>query len=120
MELHQLTLSFEALSGGGPAIAIDSIPFYEYRDGARTDRIIGHKITVVFPKNKYAHQDIKVLNPQDQLSSLLENVGSVPVQFEGIKISIYKRLTDGTYHDALSVKATGVAIVEDDIGIDGF
>ena len=53
-------LEMENLSNGGRAI-LDAVgPSYEYRNGQKTDKVNGLKVTVVFPANRYAKHTITV------------------------------------------------------------
>ena len=98
-------LEMENLSNGGRAI-LDAVgPSYEYRNGQKTDKVNGLKVTVVFPANRYAKHTITVADPVDRLTAVLDTtpagneicvryIGCLPIytplQSEGIA-QIYGR-----------------------------
>ena len=64
MNVKNIRLSLESLSHGGPVILRSVAPDYEYdADNRRTDKVIGLRVTVVFPGNGYDTQTVKVKPP---------------------------------------------------------
>lgn len=119
MDPKRVLLNEEALSGGGPIIVTNTAPDYAYADGVRdTTKVTGRRVTVVFPANSYESQVVKVSNPVDNLSALLERATPdkpVRVTFEGFTASFYSmRGDDGRWRTGISAKATGVKPVLDD------
>lgn len=119
MDLSNIKLKIEDFSNGGPLIAkaIDSI--CAYRDGhyVRTE-IIGRKVTVVLPANHYDTLTVRVEDPIDVLSALLEKAevdSPIYVSFEGFEAGFRNmRNRDGIWVPTLYAKATAVKPVLDD------
>lgn len=87
-------------------------PAYEYKDGQRTDKVIGLKVTVALEKNAYDTLTVTVSNPVDALSTLLDKAEApVYVDFEGFTARIYtiNGRTD------VSAKADSVHVVTVDL-----
>lgn len=86
---------------------------YEYdRDGNRTNKVTGLKVTVALEKNGYDTLTVTVANPEDRLSSLLEKSdGPIYVDFDEFSAHIYtmRGKTD------VSAKAKDVRIITDDL-----
>ena len=114
MQIRNLRLSLDALSHGGPVILKDVAPDHEY-DNRRTDKVIGLRVTVVFPGNGYDTQTVKVADPTDRLSVLLNKATPahpVYVDFDGFTASVYTmRDADGRWRTGVSAKATAVRAV---------
>ena len=116
MQIRNLRLSLDALSHGGPVILKDVAPDHEYdADNRRTDKVIGLRATVVFPGNGYDTQTVKVADPTDRLSVLLDKATPahpVYVDFDGFTASVYTmRDADGRWRTGVSAKATAVRAV---------
>lgn len=116
MQIRNLRLSLDALSHGGPVILKDVAPDHEYdADNRRTDKVIGLRVTVVFPGNGYDTQTVKVSDPTDRLSALLDKATPahpVYVDFDGFTASVYTmRDADGRWRTGVSAKATAVRVV---------
>lgn len=116
MDIKNLKLTLDNLSIGGPVILQSVSPDYEYDiDHKRTDRVVGLKIKVVFPGNSYDTQVIRVSDPTDRLSTLLDKAtpaSPVYVDFDGFTASVYTmRGDDGRWRTGVSAKATGVRVV---------
>ena len=91
-------------------------PDYEYdADNRRTDKVIGLRVTVVFPGNGYDTQTVKVTDPTDRLSVLLDKATAsrpVYVDFDGFTASVYTmRGEDGRWRTGVSAKAAAVRVV---------
>lgn len=108
-------LGMENLSNGGRAI-LDAVgPSYEYRNGQKTDKVNGLKVTVVFPANRYAKHTITVADPVDRLTAVLDTTpagNEICVTFQNVTVKIYR---DHDGKEQLSVKAESVKILEADV-----
>lgn len=116
MDIKNLKLTMDNLSNGGPVILQSVSPDYEYdADHKRTEKVIGLKVTVVFPGNGYNTQVVRVSDPTDRLSALLEKAtpsAPIYISFEGFNASVYTmRGDDGRWRTGVSAKATGVRVV---------
>lgn len=117
MNVKNIRLSLESLSHGGPVILRSVAPDYEYdADNRRTDKVIGLRVTVVFPGNGYDTQTVKVTDPTDRLSVLLDKATTsrpVYVDFDGFTASVYTmRGEDGRWRTGVSAKAAAVRVVQ--------
>lgn len=92
-DISKIKLTLDQFSNGGPVIATAIAPINPYRDGkVITDEVIGRKITVVFPDNSYETLDVKVSDPTDALTPLLDKATyskPVLVDFLGFVGKIY-------------------------------
>ena len=117
MQTRNLRLALDALSHGGPVILKSVAPDYEYDgDNRRTDKVVGLRETVVFPGNGYDTQTVKVTDPTDRLSVLLDKATAsrpVYVDFDGFTASVYTmRGEDGRWRTGVSAKAAAVRVVQ--------
>lgn len=110
MLLRNVNLSLENLSNNGPVIATEAKPAYAYDDGQRLDKVEGLKVSVVFPGNHYDTLTVKVADPVDRLSTVLDKGTPVYVTFQGFVARVY--VLNG--HVGVSAKADTVTIVGDD------
>lgn len=112
MNHSRIKLNLGNFNLGGRMIATEVNHAYEYKDGERTDKVIGLRVTVAMEKNSYDTLPVTVSNPVDTLSAVLENAdGPVYVDFEGFTARLYIR--DNQIN--VSAKATAVRVVTDDI-----
>lgn len=119
MNMKNLDIPIEAFTKGGNIIVTDVALDYAYKDGVRDmTKVIGLRVTVVFPGNNYDTQVVKVSNPVDTLSVLLAKAtpdNPLYVSFTGFHASIYSmRGDDGKYRTGVSAKAEDVKPVLDD------
>ena len=117
MNVKNIRLSLESLSHGGPVILKSVAPDYEYdADNRRTDKVVGLRVTVVFPGNGYDTQTVKVTDPTDRLSVLLDKATPshpVYVDFDGFTASVYTmRGEDGRWRTGVSAKAAAVRVAQ--------
>ena len=117
MNVKNIRLSLESLSHGGPVILKSVAPDYEYdADNRRTDKVVGLRVTVVFPGNGYDTQTVKVTDPTDRLSVLLDQATAsrpVYVDFDGFTASVYTmRGEDGRWRTGVSAKAAAVRVAQ--------
>lgn len=111
MKIKNIKLNKENLTNGGGMILTEVRTAYEYKDGQRTDKVIGLKVTVALEKNVYDTLTVTVSNPVDALSALLDKAEtSIYVDFEGFTARIYTMngRTD------VSAKADSVYVVTED------
>lgn len=112
MKLKNLELSKENLTKGGQMILTEVRPAYEYKDGNRSDKVIGIKVSVALEKNSYDTLTVTVTDPVDRLSAVLEKAdGPVYVDFVGLTARIYTMngRTD------VSAKADSVHVVDNSL-----
>lgn len=111
MNYSRIKLNLGNFNLGGRMIATEVHHAYEYKDGERTDKVIGLRVTVAMEKNGYDTLPVIVSNPVDMLSAVLEQSdGPVYVDFEGFTARLYIR--DNQIN--VSAKATAVHVVKDD------
>lgn len=116
MNIKNIRINCDALANGGPAIVQSVAPDYEYdADRKRTDKVIGLRVTVVFPSNNYDTQIVKVADPTDRISALLAKATpTTPVyaEFDGFRASIYTMMgTDARFRVGVSARADAVRVV---------
>ena len=116
MNIRNIKLKLDDFSNNVPIILQSVAPDYEYdADRKRTDKVVGLKATVVFPGNGYDTQVVRVSDPTDRLSALLDKAtpsSPVYVDFDGFTASIYTiRGDDGRWRTGVSAKATTVRVV---------
>ena len=114
MEATDLKLKLAAVSNDGPAIAINITAMHPFRDGhSVTEEIIGRRVTVVFPSVDYKTLDVKVSDPTDALTPILNKNRPVYVDFDNFEAHIYD-FTDkatGVRRMGISAKADAVRVV---------
>ena len=72
-EIKDLGLDLGALSKDGPVIATKITAMHPFRDGHTVkEEITGRRVTVVFPAAGYQTLDVKVSDPTDALTPLLD------------------------------------------------
>lgn len=116
MDVKNLKLNQASVTNNGPIILQSVAPDYAYdADHKRTDKITGLKVTVVLPANGYDTLTVKVSDPTDRLSALLEKANfanPVYIGFEGFAASIYTMKDDsGRFRAGVSAKATAVRVI---------
>ena len=117
MQLKNLALTPENFTNGGPMVLTDVKTGYEYKDGQRTDKVVGLKVTVVFPSNGYDTQTVTVADTVDRLSAALSKATPehpVYVTFKGFNARVY--VMNG--RPGVSAKADSVQIVDDNTIVD--
>ena len=114
-DITTLDLSQEILSKNGLTIATQIKALNPYRDGHTVpEEIIGRRVTVVFPSAGYQTLDVKVSDPTDALSVLLNRGQPVYVVFDNFEAKIYDftdRVT-GKRRLGISAKATAVRVID--------
>lgn len=124
-DLTTLILTLAILARNGAVIATKIAALHPYRDGHTIrEEIVGRRVTVVFPGAGYQTLDVKVSDPTDALSVLLEQGKTVYVDFDGFEAKPYDFTdrTTGVRRIGISAKATAVRVVpapgDDDILIE--
>ena len=112
--IQSLVLDQDVLARGGPTIATKIKASHPFRDGHTVqDEIIGRRVTVVFPAADYQTLDVKVADPTDALTVLLNKGNPVYVVFDGFEGRAYdfKDNTTGVRRTGISAKADAVRVV---------
>lgn len=113
-DLTTLLLPLLILARNGPVIASKIAALHPYRDGhSIKEEIIGRRVTVVFPGAGYQTLDVKVSDPTDALTPLLDKGNPVYVDFDNFvgKIYDFADKTTGIRRLGISAKATAVRVV---------
>ena len=113
-DLTKLLLPLLILARNGPVIATKIAALHPYRDGhSIKEEIIGRRVTVVFPGAGYQTLDVKVSDPTDALTPLLDKGNPVYVDFDNFvgKIYDFADKTTGIRRLGISAKATAVRVV---------
>ena len=113
-DLTTLLLPLLNLARNGPVIATKIAALHPYRDGhSIKEEIVGRRVTVVFPGAGYQTLDVKVSDPTDALTSLLDKGNPVYVDFDNFvgKIYDFADKTTGIRRLGISAKATAVRVV---------
>lgn len=113
-DLTTLLLPLLILARNGPVIATKIAALHPYRDGhSIKEEIIGRRVTVVFPGAGYQTLDVKVSDPTDALTPLLDKGNPVYVDFDNFEARIYdfSDKATGVRRLGISAKATAVRVV---------
>lgn len=113
-DLTTLLLPLLILARNGPVIATKIAAMHPYRDGHTIkEEIVGRRVTVVFPGAGYQTLDVKVSDPTDALTPLLDKGNPVYVDFDNFvgKIYDFADKTTGIRRLGISAKATAVRVV---------
>lgn len=113
-DLTTLLLPLLNLARNGPVIATKIAALHPYRDGhSIKEEIVGRRVTVVFPGAGYQTLDVKVSDPTDALTPLLDKGNPVYVDFDNFvgKIYDFADKTTGIRRLGISAKATAVRVV---------
>lgn len=94
MRITNVPIDVKALLKGAMLVAIN--PAFEYKDGLKTDNIVGYKYSVMLPALNYDKCNVKIAG-----NKMLE-VGdeAYPIIFDGVVAKIYN--IDGRYDVSLS------------------
>lgn len=100
MRITDVRLIPSQVSGNEGAIGIlmGQRPFYEYKDGQKTEKQLGITYDVVFPDNKYEKISVKVAGTQAVVSEeeIKKNSGKIKVRFLNLTGRFY-RANSGEY-----------------------
>lgn len=113
-DLTTLLLPLLNLARNGPVIATKIAAMHPYRDGHTIkEEIVGRRVTVVFPGAGYQTLDVKVSDPTDALTPLLDKGKPIYVDFDGFEAKIYdfSDKTTGVRRMGISAKASAVRAV---------
>lgn len=90
MKLTDLIVSPKSL--GDKLWLVDVSPAYEYKDGKRTDTVLGYRYSVALPEKGLDKVDVRI---DGQQQAEAPN-GYVEVRFDGLEVFIY--WSKGDYH----------------------
>lgn len=88
MKLTDLIVSPKSL--GDKLWLVDVSPAYEYKDGKRTDTVLGYRYSVALPEKGLDKVDVRI---DGQQQTEAPN-GYVEVRFDGLEVFIYDDLFD--------------------------
>lgn len=112
--IQGLVLDQDVLARGGPTIATKIKASHPFRDGHTVqEEIIGRRVTVVFPAADYQTLDVKVSDPTDALTVLLDKGKPVYVDFDNFEARVYDFVDreTGQRRMGISAKADAVRVV---------
>lgn len=96
-------LRIDPASLGRKKLLVDVLPAYEYRDGRKTDTVVGYRYIIALPEHGLEKLGVKIEGKQ-----IMEKpVGYVEVEFSDIEITVYE--SQGKAH--VTAKAKGITIV---------
>jgi hypothetical protein len=103
-------LRIDPKSLGPTMLLADISPSYEYKDGVRTDNLVGYAYEIVLPAHKLEKLRVKVLNTKTPLIDIDKEevpVGT-QVQFIGLEVGSYFSKTQGV---SVTAKADNITFV---------
>ena len=89
---------------GGEYLATATNDWYEFVNGAKSDKLLGTTVRVVLPKRGFDRLNVKVCKPSN--IDIPEN-GTVPVRFENLILTLYR--TDNGFD--VSARADSVSVI---------
>ena len=89
---------------GSIMLANDVSPYYEFKDGKRTNTILGYRYTVLLPERGYESLSVKVPGPK---TLDIKAGGCLRVEFTDLCVRPYVDYHNG---NALAVTATASAV----------
>ena len=101
MKITDLMISPKSL--GEKLWLVGVFPAYEYKDGRRTDTILGYRYSVALPERGLDKIDVRIDGQQQAESP----DGYVEVRFDGLEVFIY--WSRGDYH--VGARANGIHLV---------
>lgn len=113
-DLTTLLLPLSILAHEGAVIATKIAAMHPYRDGHTIkEEIVGRRVTVVFPGAGYQTLDVKVSDPTDALTPLLDKGKPIYVDFDGFVAKPYDFVdkATGVRRMGISAKADSVRVV---------
>lgn len=119
--IQNLLLTLAILANNGVVIATKIAAMHPFRDGHSVkEEIIGRRVTVVFPAAGYQTLDVKVSDPTDALTSLLDKGQTVYVDFDHFEAHIYDFAdkATGVRRMGISAKADAVRVVPGPTALD--
>ena len=101
MKLTDLIVSPKSL--GDKLWLVDVSPAYEYKDGKRTDTVLGYRYIVALPAHSLEKIGVRIDGKQ-----LMEKPeGFIEVEFADLEVTAY----ESQGHVQLTAKATGISTV---------
>lgn len=110
MPLRITDLRIDPKSLGETMLLADITPSYEFKDGARTEKLEGYRYSVVLPAHKMEKLGVKVLNktPLIDIEKGEEIPIGTPIQFTNLEVGSYFSKTQGV---SVTAKADNVSFV---------
>lgn len=107
----QIVVNEQQVTKGGPILIINVREVLEYKDGIKTDKIIGFSYTVVCTSNKFEQFNIKVEQAQPVITpeEIEAKGGSVKAKVKGFEGRFYKQ--NGSNNILFTAKATGIEVL---------
>ncbi len=106
MDITKLQIGLNALSAGGPLVAVEVKEVYAYENGKKTGTIEAYKVDIIAIQNNYERFTVRIAN-KPLITE--EQLGKACVTFENFAAKIYRDFKNNSY--ALSCKADSVTIV---------
>ena len=110
-KVSTLEIPFEMVAKSKTCIVNAVNPWYEYKDGRRSENLLGYAYDCVFPRNGFQTARIKVekeINPSVTVEMLAAAGGAVEVEPQGFVGRVY---VDSNGRADLSAKASAVVPV---------
>lgn len=102
-------LRIDPKSLGPTMLLADISPSYEYKDGVRTENLVGYGYDIVLPAHKMEKLRVKVLNKTPLIDIDKEEVPvGTQVQFIGLEVGSYFSKTQGV---SVTAKADNITFV---------
>ena len=101
MKISDLIISPKSL--GNKLWLVDVSPAYEYKDGKRTDTVLGYRYSVALPEKGLDKVDVRIDGQQQAEAP----DGYAEVRFDNLEVVIY--WSKGDYR--VGAKATGIHLV---------
>ena len=96
MALKITDLKIDPKSLGEIFLLADILPAYEYKNGEKTDKLIGYTYQVVLPSHKMEKIGVKVLNKPCILDLENEEIPiGTHINFKGLDVGTYYSKTNG-------------------------
>lgn len=100
MKITEITLLSSQISGNqnGAGLLLETADLKEYVNNQATDTIIGMKLSVVFPNNKFEKMIVKVTNKNNTITNeqIQAEGGQVPIVLKNLTGRLY-RTSSGEY-----------------------
>lgn len=89
---------------GQRMLLVDIAPAYEYKDGRRTDKLVGYRYIVALPEHGLEKISVRI---EDTSPPMEKPDGYAEVEFTGLKVGLY----ESQGHVQITAKATGIHLV---------
>jgi hypothetical protein len=100
--LNVRDLRIDPASLGEKMLLVEIIPAYEYKNGSKTNNVIGYRYVVALPKHNLEKISVRI----DGELLMDKPEGFAQVEFENLDVSAYEK--NGSV--LLSAKATGISL----------